>query len=81
MDGMLSIWTGVCEWEKGKSVASLFVRLTGVREGKLMVFIYRVCEWREGGTNIVAKVRLTGAYAKRKAEGNNVTQLEKCKIH
>ena len=39
LDGMLSRWAGVCAWGEGKSVASLFVWLTGVKEGKMMVGI------------------------------------------
>ena len=31
---MVCLADGVCEWGEGKSVASLFVQLTGVREGK-----------------------------------------------
>ena len=83
VDGMFSRWTGVSEWGKGKSVASLFVGLTGVRRGKMMVSAYRIYARREGGTKTVAKglLGLTSAYANRKVEENNVAQLEKCKVN
>ena len=42
MDGMFSRRAGVCEWGEGKSVASCFLELTGVKlgRGKMMVSIY-----------------------------------------
>ena len=51
--------------------------------GEMMVSIDRICAWKEKGTKIVAKVfvGLASAHAKRKVEGNNVAQLQKCKIH
>ena len=34
VDGKFSRWAGVCAWIELKSVASLYVGLTGVRKGK-----------------------------------------------